>query len=427
METGIAIALVLLSLLEIGRLVAALARPEPPYRVLSEPAPESGEPGYRAHLGAVLDCAPERLALVDPMFSGRAFYDAQVEAISRAERSVHVTYYIFRPGRTAERFVEALAERARAGVEVRVLLDWFGSLRTRKSYLAAIEEAGGKVEWYHPLRWDLWPRLNHRSHQNILVIDGSLAYVGGAGVADIWWDGRRTRRHRPWRDSCFRIEGEAVAGLQAAFAQNWAAAVGEVLNRSTDFPIPPADTSGAHTLVINGTPTRGGLVRSRVLFQLLINGARKRIRIETPYFLPDASARREMREAISRGVEIEIVVPGRHAVPFFTRRCSRRHYGDLLKAGAKIYEYKRAMMHAKTLVVDDRWSVFGSTNFDPRSFGINDEINVAVQDAELARSLEEQFAVDKEKSEEISYKQWRRRPPWERVTELLSAVFERQQ
>jgi len=165
-----------------------------------------------------------------------------------------------------------------------------------------------------------------------------------------------------------------------------------------------------------------------MLFQMLIHSAQERIEITTPYFLPDSAARRELVRAIQeRGVDVRILAPGRHSVPFFTRRCSRRRYGELLAAGAKIYEYQPAMMHAKTMTVDGCWSVVGSTNFDPRSFGINDELNLAVLDRTVAKRLLEDFADDLQSCEEMGYEAWRRRPIWERATELFSAIFERQQ
>lgn len=427
MGIGPWIALAVLALVEAGRVAAALLRPEPPYRVCGpEDAPLDSE-RYRRVLGAVTDCAVDRRAAVTALYRGEDFYAEQIAAIRAAERTVHAAFYIFRPGRVSARFLEALAERAADGVEVRLLVDAFGSLRARRFHFEALEKAGGQVGRYHPLRWDTWPRFNHRSHQNILVVDGKVAFAGGAGVADMWTDSEGPSRRRSWRDSVFRIEGNAVAGLQSAFAQNWTAMTGELLSRASDY-FSGETEGGAPTLVVNGTPTRGGAARSRMLFQSLIHSARKSIRIETPYFLPDASARREMADAIrDHGVDIEIIVPGRHAVPFLTRRCSRRRYGELLEAGARIFEYQPSMMHAKTMVVDGVWSVFGSTNFDPRSFGINDEINVAVCDDALAEELERRFQKDQSESAEITYEQWRRRPWWEHTTELFSAVFERQQ
>jgi cardiolipin synthase len=267
--------------------------------------------------------------------------------------------------------------------------------------------------------------MNHRSHLEILVVDGQVGLVGGPGIADYWL--KPGRRRDAWRDSMFRITGAAVTGLQAAFAENWLESRGQLLAGSKHYPL-SGESGESPALVVNTSPTRGGSARARMLFQILIHSAKERIEIATPYFLPDAAARRELRRAMEeRGVEVRVLVPGRHSVPFFTRRCSRRRYGDLLAAGARIFEYQPAMMHVKMLVVDGCWSVVGSTNFDPRSFGINDELNVAILDRTVAKRLREDFQKDLESSEEAGYETWRRRPYWERATELLSAIFERQQ
>lgn len=415
----------LLAALELSRLAAALAVPSIPYRVLG-PADGVRSPERFAHLlSAVLDTPVHRAASVEVFVDGERFYPAQLEAIRHAQYSIHLGAYIFKPSPIADRFIEALTERAAAGVEVRLLLDSFGSFRMPRRRLARLEEAGGCVAFYHPIRWNTWTESNHRNHQNLLVIDGLTAFIGGAGV-DLYWEGGRFGKP-PWHDSVFRVTGEAVAGLQAAFTDNWLEASGELLDRELDFPLQPND-EGALAISVNSSPSRGGASRARLLFRELIHSAQQRIVIATPYFLPNQSAREEMIRAMrERGVKIDVLVPGRHSVPFFTRRCSRRRYGALLEAGARIYEYEAAMMHVKTMVVDSAWSVFGSTNFDPRSFGINDEVNMAVYDPDLARALERDFEADIARSHGATYDAWRKRPYWERATELLSAIFEQQQ
>ncbi|MBI1357866.1 MAG: cardiolipin synthase B [Acidobacteria bacterium] len=420
MDIGLWIIAGLLALVELSRLAAALARPEPPYRVLGDAPPER----LVTLLSSMLDTPVHHAASVEGFRGGDAFYPAQLEAIRRAQRSIHLNVYIFHPCMMADRYVEELTRQAEAGLEVRVLLDAFGSLRMTKRRFRRLMAAGGQVEFYHPLRWHSWPLVNHRNHQNVLVLDGETAFVGGAGVSD-YWDGGRGKRP-PWNDTMFRITGGAVTGLQAAFAENWLEATGELLGRERDYPEPDGD--GAPTLTVNSSPTHGGSTRARVLFQRLLRASRESVLITTPYFLPDGSARAEMIRAMrERGVKIEVLAPGRSSVPFFTRRCSRRHYGELLQAGAKIHEYGPAMMHAKAMVVDGVWTAIGSTNFDPRSFGINDEINVAVYGPELAQTVEGWFREDLRRSRNIEYAQWRRRPLTERLTELMSSIFERQQ
>jgi cardiolipin synthase len=225
----------------------------------------------------------------------------------------------------------------------------------------------------------------------------------------------------------FRVEGPAVVALQSAFAENWLEASGELLTGDEYFP--PLEAQGeSRAMIVDSSPTVGRSTRARMLFQTLMAAAQKSIHITTPYFLPDHSARQELVRAVrDRGVEISIVTPGQHTDHLLTRRSSRRLYGDLLAAGARIYEYQPSMIHTKSMIVDGLWSVVGSTNFDNRSFGLNDEVNLVVFDRSMAERLEEDFAGDVAASRGVSYDEWRRRSISERAHEWLGWLLERQQ
>jgi cardiolipin synthase len=224
----------------------------------------------------------------------------------------------------------------------------------------------------------------------------------------------------------FRVEGRAVASLQSIFTENWVEASGELLTDIRYYPECDA-TGSAAAMVVDSTPSAGRATRARMLFQTLIASATRSIHITTPYFLPDRGARKAMIEAMQRGVELKIIVPGKHSDHLLTRRSSRRIYGDLLKHGAQIYEYRPSMLHVKSLVVDGIWSVVGSTNIDSRSFGLNDEMNIAALDHELAERLEDDFQRDLAESRQITYRKWRDRPIFERLHEWLGWILERQQ
>jgi cardiolipin synthase A/B len=225
----------------------------------------------------------------------------------------------------------------------------------------------------------------------------------------------------------FRVEGDAVLDLQSTFVENWLEASGEVIAGANYFPS-SSPAGSAHALVVDSSPSVGESTRARFLFQTLIASAQRRIHISTPYFLPDRSARAEMIKAVKeRGVEIKILAPGKKADHILTRTSSRRLYGPLLRAGAQVFEYLPSMMHAKIMIIDDCWSVVGSTNFDNRSFGLNDEVNLAALDRELAARLEEDFAADIAQSSAVTYEEWKRRSLFERAHEWLGWVIERQQ
>jgi cardiolipin synthase len=260
-----------------------------------------------------------------------------------------------------------------------------------------------------------------------VVVDGTVAFLGGAGIADHWYRsrGRRGRKKR-WRDTMFRVRGPAVACLQSMFAENWLESSGELLTGERYYP-ECAAAGGSTAMIINSTPSCGRSTRARMLFQTLIASAMRSIHITTPYFVPDRGARGALIEAMLRGVEVKIILPGRHSDHLLTRRSSRRLYGDLLKHGAQIYEYRPSMIHTKALVVDGVWSVVGSTNFDSRSFGLNDEVNLAAMDEGLAVRLEEDFQRDLAASMRIRYRAWQRRSPIERINEWLGWIVERQE
>ncbi|HEY6987658.1 MAG TPA: phospholipase D-like domain-containing protein [Bryobacteraceae bacterium] len=359
----------------------------------------------------------------DVLTDGPCFYEAELNAIASARSTVNLEAYIFHRGDIAKRYVEALVERARAGVQVRVTLDYIGSLSTPQSYLQKLLDAGGQVQWYHPLRIRYIPEFNNRTHRELLIVDGSVAFLGGAGIAD-WWirDGVKAKR---WRDMMVRVDGPSAAALQAVFAQNWLRVSGEILT-GKDYFAESRDGQGAPTLVVGSTPAAGS-TQARILYQLLITSARKCIYISTPYFLPSGSARRAIIQAArERNVEVKVITPGDNSDQRLTRASSRNLYGSLLKHGVKIYEYLPSMNHTKALMVDDLWTVAGSTNFDYRSFSINDEVNLAVMDAALARRVGQDFERDLSQSKEITYTEWRRKSRF-RIADRLLSLLERQE
>ena len=361
---------------------------------------------------------------IDVLTNGENFYEAQLAAIRGAKRSVNLEAYIFQKGEVTRRFVEAMTERARNGVKVNVVLDAIGSFATWNSYFKELEKAGGRVEWYHGFKWHQLPRLNSRTHREILVVDCEVAFVGGAGYADHWLISKK--KHPRWRDTVCRMQGDAVSAVQATFIENWLEASGELLTEDEYFCFSSAP-AGSVTLVVDSSLTSGQSTRARMLFQTLIASAKDRIEITTPYFLPDKGLRLELIRALERGVRVMIVCPGRWNDHILVRQASRRLYGSLLKAGAEIHEYGQSMIHAKVLVIDKLWSVYGTTNMDHRSFTINDEINVATNDPNLAKRFSEDFARDIAVSKKITYDMWKRRPLFDRFTEGLGRLLERQQ
>lgn len=408
-------------------LVLALFEPSLPYKVTAVPADPLDSAGFQRLLASLAGSHAYVGCKVEVLTNGESFYEAELAAIREARHSVNLEAYIFGQGKVTHLFLDALTERAAAGVRCNLVLDAIGAFATRDGYLAEFREAGGRVYFYHPLKWYTLPRINNRTHRELIVIDGRVGFVGGAGFADHWMFAHGRKKRPRWRDTMFRVEGRIVLDLQSVFAENWLESSGELLTEPGYFP--QLEDSGRTTaMVVCSTPTTGRSARNRMVYQTLLAAAQQTIEITTPYFLPDHSACTEMVRAIQeRGVAVTILTPGQHSDHLLTRRASRRLYGPLLKAGAKIFEYEPTMIHTKALVIDGIWSVVGSTNFDNRSFGINDEINVAADDAELAARLQEDFRRDLAHSRRVSYRKWYRRPLVERAWELLGWLLERQQ
>ncbi len=406
-------------------LFLALFEPILPYKISRPVAVPLDSEEFLRMLEALTDAQIHRRSRIEVLANGEVFYEAELAAIRAARHSINLEAYIFQRGEVTRRFLEALTERARAGVRVNLVLDAVGSFATWNSYFKELSAAGGRVEWYHPLRWYTWYRINNRTHRELLIVDGEVGFIGGAGFADHWLLGAGRRKR--WRDTMYRVEGDAVASLQSTFAENWLEASGEILAGKEYFPFKEIAEEMV-VLVVDSSPSAGRSTRGRILFQTLLASARRSIHIATPYFLPDRSMRAEMIRAIKeRGVKLRIITAGQQTDHLLTRRSSRRLYGELLQAGAEIYEYEPAMMHNKCMIIDGIWSVVGSTNFDHRSFGLNDEVNLAAFDARLAARLEEDFARDLADSRAISYEEWQRRPLLERVQGWFGWMLERQQ
>ena len=375
---------------------------------------------------------------VELLINGAQFYPAICSALRAAHSSIHMEAYIFQPGEVADLVIDAMTERARAGVEVRLVLDAIGSSRMGGQAARRLREAGCRLAFYQPIRWYRLHRLNNRTHRELLVIDGRVAFAGGAGVADWWYRptppslaarllsfGRHRRPKPPWRDSMVRIEGPIVGALQGVFAENWLECGGEILTSPRFWPSPGAAGSVAAMLVKSSPSDRA--TTSRLVFQMLIEGATTKVDINTPYFLPDRSLRRALVRAARRGVRVRVIVPGDSTDQRLVRLASRRMYRELLEGGVQIHEYRPGMIHAKTLLVDDAWAVIGTTNVDNRSFEHNDEINVAFRGADATSRLRRQFETDLAASVLVTLQSWEGRPLLEKLVEPICWILERQQ
>jgi cardiolipin synthase len=386
-----------------------------------QPAYSVADAQFRRSLGAML--GPQLLEgnHVQALRNGDEIFPAMLEAIRGARSTITFETYIYWSGRTGEAFTEALIERARAGVDVLLLFDAVGSGKIDKGAVRRMESAGVKVKRYNPLRWNTLATFNNRTHRKLLVVDGRVGFTGGVGIADEWTgDGLDPKR---WRDMHYRIAGPAVAQMQAAFMENWIETTGEVPHGERYFPeIAPA---GRHVAQVFVSSPGGGGESVQLMYLLSIAASRKSIRLSASYFVPDNVEVRMLADAARRGVRVQLLVPGPLVDTEIVRRASRSNWGELLEAGVEIYEYLPALFHVKTMVVDGLWTSVGSTNFDSRSFSVNDEANLNVLSADFAEAQERIFAGDLARARRVTREAWEARPwtekLWEHTMGLLSS------
>ncbi|MBK5260841.1 MAG: cardiolipin synthase [Thermoanaerobaculia bacterium] len=359
---------------------------------------------------------------VELLKNGVQIFPSMLSAIRAAKKTVNLEFYIFWSGDIGGEFAEALAERARAGVQVKVILDAVGSSPMSDVLLDFMKRNGIDVEWYHPIRWYTLSRANHRTHRKLLIVDGEIGFSGGVGIADNWLGDADSKDH--WRETMIRVEGPVVTQMQSAFMDNWIKSRGELLTGLDYFPT--VGIRGVHlTQVIKSSPSEGSST-TKLLYIISIVSATKSIYISNAYFLPDRDTMRALEGAVRRGVDVRVVVPGELIDVPIVRHASRLHYEMLLRRGIRIFEYEPTMMHAKTMVVDGIWTTVGSSNFDDRSFRLNDEVNVNVYDSHIAKQAEEMFFEDVGRSHEITPRKWLRRPVFDKVKETLAGMFKRQ-
>ena len=352
---------------------------------------------------------------VTALQNGVEIFPAMLEAIRGAKSSITFETYIYWSGEIGEEFSDALSDRARAGIPVSVIIDWVGSAKMDRSLLEKMEKSGVRVKRYRPLKWYNFRRLNYRTHRKLLVVDGRIAFTGGVGIADLWEGNAEDPEH--WRETHFRVEGPVVAQFQAAFNDNWIKTTGELLNGATYFP--PLDRAGeldAHLFIASPA---GGAESMHLMYLLGIAAAASTIDLAASYFVPDDLVIQAFLAARKRGVRVRILLPGPWIDSEVVRVASKATWGTLLEAGVEIYVYQPTMLHTKLLIIDNEMISVGSTNFDPRSFRLNDEANLNIYDRTFAQQMTGIFERDLKPTLRYTYEMWRRRPLREKLAEKL--------
>ncbi|HTI32543.1 MAG TPA: phospholipase D-like domain-containing protein [Miltoncostaea sp.] len=385
--------------------------------------PEVGGEGFLRAAESLTQAPITRGNDIELLINGDRIFPCFLETIASARESVNLLTYVYWKGDIAEEVAEAVCERARAGVTCRVLLDSVGAMKMDAAVIDRMEECGVVVRRFRPVKPYAIRRVNNRTHRKVLVVDGEVGLTGGVGIADEWTGDAHDADH--WRDTHVRVRGPVVRGLLGAFAENWLEATGEVIAGEDDLPDLPPVGDGAAMQVIRSTAGVGD-TNLETLYFLAIAAARESIDLTSAYFAPRPAFRAALADAARRGVRVRVLVPGPAIDKDVVRHAGRATYGPLLEAGVRIWEYQPTMLHVKTLVVDRVWSVVGSANFDNRSFQLNDEAVLAVQDDGFAGLLLESFTADIQVSEEITLDAWRTRPVTERAREAGSRLLRRE-
>jgi cardiolipin synthase len=347
------------------------------------------------------------------LLNGDEIFPSMLEALRSARSTITFEMYIYWSGDIGKAFADVLSERAKAGVKVHVLIDGVGSGKLEQSLIEEMERAGVEVKRYNPPRFYTIARFNNRTHRKLVVVDGTIGFTGGVGIADQWTGAAQDPQH--WRDTHYRVEGPVVAQMQGAFMDNWTEITGHVLHGEEYFP--PLKAVGSHRAQVFTSSPGGGSDSMQLMYLLSVAAARRSIDLAAAYFVPDNVEVKTLVEAMQRGVRLRIIVPGPHIDAEIVRRASRARWGELLEAGAEIHEYQPTMFHCKVMIVDETWTSVGSTNFDSRSFSVNDEANLNIYDRDFARRQVRDFENDLKRARKVSLDEWRDRPWSEKLLE----------
>jgi cardiolipin synthase len=409
------IGLSVIATLIVGIAVLNLRRPEKEERHRVERLYQTRELQFKREMGVLLGPAIVPGNQVQALQNGDEIFPAMLEAIGAAQRTITFETYIYWSGRIGERVGEVLIERARAGVRVHLMLDFVGCDRISHRLVERMQGAGIEIERYHSVRWHTLGRLNNRTHRKVLIVDGRIGFTGGVGIADQWLGHAQDLDH--WRDMHFRLTGQVVAQMQAAFLDNWIKTTGHVLHGDAYFP--HIEPSGDQEMQMFTSSPDGGSDSMRLMYLTAITAAERSIDIEAAYFVPDRLMIRELIGARRRGVRLRLIVPGAHIDSKVVGIASKEGWGPLLESGVEVYVYRPTMLHCKMLIFDEYMVSVGSTNFDMRSFELNDEASLNVYDEQFAREMTAVFESDLESSSRYTLEDWHNRSWRERLDEVV--------
>lgn len=382
----------------------------------------ASDPQFMRAMGGLLGPGIVGGNQVQELLNGDQIFPSMLQAIRSATKTITFETYIYWSGNVGSQFADALAERARAGVKVHVLIDWVGSGKMDEALLKKIKDAGVDVRKFHKPAWYNLARLNNRTHRKLLVVDGTVGFTGGVGIAPTWEGAAQDKDH--WRDSHFRVAGPVVAQMQTTFMDNWIKVSGEVLHGDAYFP--KLEAAGQSPAQMFFSSPSSGSDNMALMYHMALTAAEKTVDLSMAYFVPDDLSQQILMDAVKRGVRVRLITPGPITDTQTVRSASRQTWGPLLAAGAEIYEYQPTMYHCKVMIVDNFMVSVGSTNFDSRSFRLNDEANLNIYDVAMATRQSVIFEEDLKKSRRVTFEEWTNRPLKEKAKDWMASVLSSQ-
>jgi len=376
----------------------------------------------RRRLEALLGIPASEGNILQLLRNGDQIFPSMLSSIRQASETVDFLTFVYWRGEIARDFASALAERARSGVRVRVLIDAVGGRLIDSTLIEHMTDSGVQVEWFRK-PWAITPlKQNHRTHRKVLICDERVGFTGGVGIAEEWCGDARDSTE--WRDTHVRVEGPAVDGLSASFAQNWAETGQPLVDPRRSFPEHDPTEGGSIVQVVRGSASVGWNDMATV-FRLMMESAEQRLQMQTAYFVPDASFQQLLLDAVERGVEVDIMVPGPHADKRVCQLASESIYSTLVEGGVRIWAFQPSMLHAKVMTVDGIASVIGSANMNRRSMQLDEEVVLTVLDPRIAARLEADFAADLLRCNRIEPRRWEDRPRHQKAQEAATKAIHR--
>ena len=382
----------------------------------------ASDPQFMRAMGGLLGPGIVGGNQVQELLNGDQIFPSMLQAIRSATKTITFETYIYWSGNVGSQFADALAERARAGVKVHVLMDWVGSGKMDEALLKKIKDAGVDVRKFHKPAWYNLARLNNRTHRKLLIVDGAVGFTGGVGIAPTWEGAAQDKDH--WRDSHFRVTGPVVAQMQTTFMDNWIKVSGQVLHGDAYFP--KLEAAGQSPAQMFFSSPSSGSDNMALMYHMALTAAEKTVNLSMAYFVPDELSQQILMDAVKRGVRVRLITPGPITDTQTVRSASRQTWGPLLAAGAEIYEYQPTMYHCKVMIVDNFMVSVGSTNFDSRSFRLNDEANLNIYDVAMATRQSVIFEDDLKKSRRVTFEEWTNRPLKEKAKDWMASALSSQ-